>query len=205
MTGPPAQRVFLSHSTRDDEIVAKIRKHLEGLGVEVWADSRRLAPGDKLKPEVETAIEASDSVIAVLSQNAVNSPWVRLEIQLAQKAEKRIIPVLLDGIEPGALGLWFEVEPVALKMSTAAGGVADALPGLLAGLGERLSTDPEGRRPGACRPHGGPGAGAGRPRDPGVGRDAAGGGLRHLDLPAAGRVARGYEQTVPVYRAAGSD
>ncbi len=38
MTG----HVFISHSTRDDDVVARIRTALEGFGVPTWVDSRRL-------------------------------------------------------------------------------------------------------------------------------------------------------------------
>src|SRR5213593_4332050 len=138
-------RVFLSHSTNDDHVVAEIRKALERNGVEIWADSRRLTGGDPLDPKIKKAIKSSDYFIALLSPAAVNSPWVRKEIQLGLKAKKKIIPILLYGIEPGALGLWFDGEPVALNLCLRPGGVADLLPDLLAALGLRLPADPRPR------------------------------------------------------------
>jgi tetratricopeptide (TPR) repeat protein len=141
-----SKRVFLSHSTKDDPLVADIREHLEGVALDIWADSRRLTAGDKLQPKIIKAIQSCDYFIALLTSNAVNSPWVRKEIQLALKSGKKVIPLLAGGIEPGALGLWFDEEPVGLKISAGAGGVADAMPDLLAALDERQPTDPQARR-----------------------------------------------------------
>ena len=141
-----SKRVFLSHSTKDDPLVAEIREHLEGVGLDIWADSRRLTAGDKLQPKIIKAIQSCDYFIALLTPSAVNSPWVRKEIQLALKSGKKVIPLLAGGIEPGALGLWFDEEPVGLKISAGPGGVADAMPDLLAALDERQPTDPQARR-----------------------------------------------------------
>ncbi|HLE82709.1 MAG TPA: TIR domain-containing protein [Thermoanaerobaculia bacterium] len=147
-------KVFISHSTRDDAVVAEIRRALEGLGHAVWVDSRELAPGAELEPEVQRAIEEARCLFAVLSTHAVNSPWVRKEVQHALAVKRRrsdgfqIVPVLLAPIEPSALPLWFDQEPVALKVEVGPGGIQAALPRLLEALGEELPRDPEEpRRP----------------------------------------------------------
>jgi hypothetical protein len=84
----------------------------------------------------------------VLSTNTVNSPWVRKEIAKALEVEQqckdkgyRVIPLLLPGIEPSALPLWFDEEPVGVRVELKTGGVSEALPQILAALGERLPTD----------------------------------------------------------------
>jgi tetratricopeptide (TPR) repeat protein len=151
VTAPAAKEqpshVFVSHSSNDDETVTSIRQALEEVGVQVWTDSRDLAAGSKLKPEIEKAIAEADHFLAILSPNAINSPWVRKEIQFALKVEKertgtyRVIPILLPGIEPSGLGSWFDEEPVGLKFEVGPGGVDKMLPGLLAALGHRKPTD----------------------------------------------------------------
>jgi hypothetical protein len=133
--------VFVSHSTKDDGVIKGIRQALESLDVEVWTDSQRLAPGDPLTPEVLVAIENSDQFLAVLSTNAINSPWVAKEIRHALGLKKRVIPILLPPIEPSALPLWFGEEPVGLKLSLGPGGLAAALPELLAAVGLRQPTE----------------------------------------------------------------
>jgi TIR domain len=135
--------LFLSHASADDAFVAELRKALEPLQLPVWVDSRKLRGGSRLAPEIATAIEEARHFVVVLSPNTVNSPWVRREIQKALKIEKsrkadeyRVIPLLLPGITPGALGTCFAKEPVAVPVDP--GNVSAAMPALLAALGERL-------------------------------------------------------------------
>jgi tetratricopeptide (TPR) repeat protein len=130
--------VFVSHSSKDDRFVSDLRLALEGLHIEVWTDSQRLAGGDLLTLAVLDAIGRASHVLAILSPNAINSPWVRKEIDYAAGLRKKVIPVLLPGIEPAALGLWFREEPVGVKVQVGPGGVSAALPALLAAVDERL-------------------------------------------------------------------
>jgi hypothetical protein len=87
-------------------VVSDLRQALEGLQIEVWADSQRLTGGDLLTPTVMDAIERASYVLAIVSRNAINCPWVRKEIDHSVGLKKKVIPVLLPGIEPAALGLW---------------------------------------------------------------------------------------------------
>lgn len=73
---------------------------------------------------------------------------MRKEISKALKVEKkrkddgyRVIPILLPGIEPSALENWFDEEPVGVRIELNIGGVSEALPQVLAALGERLPDD----------------------------------------------------------------
>lgn len=142
------QHIFISHTTKDDTFVQELRAALEASGLRTWVDSRELIAGNKLAPEIEQAIKDARQFIVVLSPNTVNSPWVRKEIQQALKVEQgrkderyRVIPLLLPGIEPSALALWFDEEPVGVKITIEPGGLSVALPNLLAALGERLPDD----------------------------------------------------------------
>ncbi len=145
-----ADHIFISHATADDAFVRDLRQALESLGLSVWVDSRNLRGGGKLAREIEQAIEAARQVIVVLSPRTINSPWVRKEIRKALEVEKqrdddeyRMIPLLLPGVEPRALELWFDEEPLAVPIELKVGGVSEALPAILAAVGERLPTDRE--------------------------------------------------------------
>jgi hypothetical protein len=143
--------VFISHATKDDGFVKELREQLQSFGIPVWVDSRHLRGGAKLAPEISEAIEQARQTIVVLSPNTINSPWVRKEIEQALDVERRrkgegyrVIPLLLPGVEPQALGLWFDEEPVGVKVELRPGGLSESLPDILAALGERL---PDDRRP----------------------------------------------------------
>ena len=142
--------IFLSHASADDSFVAELRRELEARHLPVWVDSHKLRGGDKLKPEIKKAIEAASQVIVVLSPHTDNSAWVRREIKLALRVEKRrkekgyrVIPLLLPGLTVGALGTWFEEEPVAVPIAIGPAGLSAALPALLAALGVHLPNDPQ--------------------------------------------------------------
>ena len=139
--------IFISHASADDGFVAELRQALESHKLPVWVNSRNLRSGGKLVPEIETAIEQARHVLVVLSPDTVNSPWVRREVKKALEVEQRrqadgyrVIPLLLPGITPGALGNWFDEEPVAIPIEIGPDGLSAALPALLAALGERLPT-----------------------------------------------------------------
>ena len=140
--------IFISHSSKDEEFVKNLREALEGQALTVWVDSRNLRGGAKLAREIEDGIEQARQFIAVISVNTQNSPWVRKEIQKALEVERarkddgyRAIPLLLPGVEPSALGLWFDEVPLGVPVEIKIGGVSEALPAILAALGERLPTD----------------------------------------------------------------
>jgi tetratricopeptide (TPR) repeat protein len=141
--------VFISHSSKDAAFVEELRGALEALGLPVWLDSGEPSSGEKLAPEVEQAIQGARQFVAVLGPNAFNSPWVRketqkaLEVEAARKGEGyRVIPLLLPGVEPAALPRWLDDEPIGESVKvTKAGGLAEALPDILAALGERLPAD----------------------------------------------------------------
>ena len=104
--------------------------------------------GDGLLADVKEAIEQARAVLVVLSPNTVNSSWVRTEVQLARRVKRRrgksdykVIPILLPGIEQTAPGLWFDKEPLAIKITVGPGGIEQALPSLFAVLGEQLPDD----------------------------------------------------------------
>ncbi|HEV7857606.1 MAG TPA: tetratricopeptide repeat protein [Pyrinomonadaceae bacterium] len=152
-------QIFISHASKDDDFVAELREALENQNLLVWVDSRHLRGGSKLAPEITEAIEQARHFIAVISTNTINSPWVRKEIQKAVEVEAqrkdegyRVIPLLLPGVEPSALPLWFDEEPVGVRVELQAGGLSEALPDILAALGERLPTDHQLAREVAARP-----------------------------------------------------
>src|SRR5262249_783540 len=146
--------VFISHAISDDTFVRELHLALEGLQIPVWVDSRNLRGGNALAPEIAQAIAQARQVLVVLSPRTINSPWVRREIRQALQVQKsrqadgyRGIPLLLPGVEPTALDLWFEEEPGAVPVRLTIAGLSGALARILAALGERLPDDsPPGQR-----------------------------------------------------------
>ncbi|BCJ48189.1 hypothetical protein GCM10010168_25490 [Actinoplanes ianthinogenes] len=136
--------VFISHAPEDRAFAADLRRRLEDLRIPVWVGARELRAGSKLTPEIAAAIAGAAHVLVVLSPSTVNSPQVRWEIATALTRtgdDFRIVPLLLPGITPDALDLWFPERPVPVELGP--DGLGAALPALLAALGRQAPDDPQ--------------------------------------------------------------
>ncbi|QTR45794.1 CHAT domain-containing protein [Thiothrix litoralis] len=140
------KHIFISHATADDAFVKELREKLDLHHLNVWVDSQNLRGGDKLWPEVAEAIRTACHVLVVISPQTINSDWVFDEIELAEQVEKeradyRVIPLMLPGITPKALKRYFTEEPAGEKIELEVGKLQEAMPRILAALGERLPDD----------------------------------------------------------------
>ncbi|MCC7479020.1 toll/interleukin-1 receptor domain-containing protein [bacterium] len=93
-----APRAFLCHSSKDKPFVEALAEHLMAHGVEVWFDKWDIQPGDSLRRKIEEGIESSGFFIPVLSENSLESEWVKTELDAATilklQGSCRIVPVL---------------------------------------------------------------------------------------------------------------
>lgn len=95
-------KVFISHSHSDTLLAARVSKALEGNGLEVWDPDRELLPGDNWAREVSRALEESEAMVVLLTPAAVDSPYVRREMEYALGAKNfsnRLIPVVVGDPE----------------------------------------------------------------------------------------------------------
>lgn len=110
-TAGAAPKVFISHASEDkDRFVLAFAQRLRSDGVDAWLDRWEMSPGDSLVGRIfEEGIGGADVFLVVLSENSVEKPWVREELNagVVQRIEGacRLIPVVLDGVQ----------VPVALK------------------------------------------------------------------------------------------
>lgn len=89
-------RVFISHSTKDaafvDGLVERMRDHY----IASWYAPRHM-PGGYFKSNIEQALLDCDWFLVVLSPEALESEWVKLEVDIAMsdsRFKNRVIPVL---------------------------------------------------------------------------------------------------------------
>ena len=97
--------VFLSYSHVDSTTVAPIREALRAAEYRVWSDDDSVAPGVRWREQIEGGISEAihdGFVIVFITPEALESKWVRHEIDLAldlatrdSSAKGRIVPVLL--------------------------------------------------------------------------------------------------------------
>jgi tetratricopeptide (TPR) repeat protein len=132
------KKIFISHTTADDNFVTDLRKALENQGLDVWVDSQNLRGGDTLKTEIESAITNADAFIVVISPSVFNSTWVQQEVLFAQENNVSIVPLLIDKMEPASLRFFFTDEPVAIQIKN---NLQESMPQILEALGQKLPTD----------------------------------------------------------------
>jgi tetratricopeptide (TPR) repeat protein len=147
-TPPERTKVFISHSSQDDDFVRMLRERLNELGQDGWIDSRELRGGNPLWSEIQQAIEATSAYAVVVSPEALQSKWVGKELTHALKLRNErgkekfpVIPISLNGTKLGVLEEFFGEEPIYIPVSSDAGGIAAAMNAILVALGKRLPAD----------------------------------------------------------------
>jgi hypothetical protein len=96
-----SKQVFISHARNDYELANYLAKELRRRGFNVWQDSE-IKPGAEWTSQIETALENSDSMIAILNQNSYSSSYVRNELEFAlfnEDYKNRLLPVFIESSE----------------------------------------------------------------------------------------------------------
>ena len=96
-------KAFICHSSADkDRFVRPLATTLLGLGIDAWVDEWEINPGDKFAEKIHNAIAQADAMVVILSENSIESRWVKKEMDTGLVREvtenMRLIPVVLDGL-----------------------------------------------------------------------------------------------------------
>jgi uncharacterized protein YjbI with pentapeptide repeats len=94
-------RSFISYSSRDQVFATKLYADLRVRGVQVWFAQEDLKIGDRLDATIDDAIRLSEKLIIVLSNNSIESAWVRREAKRGLEKEELtgqnvLFPIRLD-------------------------------------------------------------------------------------------------------------
>jgi len=96
-------RIFISHSDGDNDLAAAVRERLLAAGAEVFDSTLDVLPGENWRSAGGNALERSDVVVLLLSDDAAGSSLVRHDIEYVIGTERfrdRVVPVLLgQGVE----------------------------------------------------------------------------------------------------------
>jgi uncharacterized protein YjbI with pentapeptide repeats len=80
---------FISYSTKDQEFAERLHADLQSQGVRCWFAPEDIKGGRKLHEQIPEAIRLYDKLLLVLSENSMNSEWVKTEIYHARQDEIR--------------------------------------------------------------------------------------------------------------------
>jgi hypothetical protein len=97
-------KAFLSYSHADRNIAVRVAEGLRAGGIEVWFDQWEIVGGDSLIRKIfEEGLAGADAFIILLSEDSVQSRWVReeLDVALIKRIEgvTRVIPVLIGDVQ----------------------------------------------------------------------------------------------------------
>ncbi len=88
------QDIFISYSRRDQEFVTRLSSDLDAQVAGVWFDQSAIQLGEKWHDEIMEGIRDCKSFILVLSPDAMESRYVREEVNKALELGKTIFPVI---------------------------------------------------------------------------------------------------------------
>lgn len=88
--------IFISYSRTDQPYARKLADHINAHGLTAWIDDQ-IDYGERWFREITKAIQDSAAVVVIMTPDAENSTWVEREILIAQRENKPILPVLLNG------------------------------------------------------------------------------------------------------------
>ena len=95
------KKVFISYSTKDKEVAAKVRAVLEEHGIAVTIDSESMPVGGDIRAFIDKSIHNTNVTLSIVSQNSLASDWVALEsvesfMAVKQVEGKKFIACFID-------------------------------------------------------------------------------------------------------------
>ena len=123
-------KVFISHSSADTQLAARVFAALKERGLDVWTPELKLLPGDNWAAEVARALDESEAMVVLLTPNAVRSRQVKRDMGFALGAKSyrnRLIPVVIGDRSrlPEHEIPWIVRRLPWLKLNEAGGGDAE--------------------------------------------------------------------------------
>lgn len=100
--------IFISYSRKDKDFVHEFVKEIEHeCLVKCWIDLTGIESGEQFGRKIQTAIDNTDIVLFMMSENSMQSEWTEKEVRYASNTGRRVVPVLLPGTKMSG---WFLFE-----------------------------------------------------------------------------------------------
>lgn len=95
---------FISYSSKDEEFARRLYSRMRDEHLRVWFAPEELKGGEKLREQIDRAIQVHDRLLIVLSEHSLCSKWVETEIRRARATEvrekrRKLFPIRLVGYE----------------------------------------------------------------------------------------------------------
>ena len=127
--------IFISYSRKDIAYAKLLHEALKEHDLETWIDWQDIPPTVEWLDEVYSAIEQANTFIFILSATSALSKICSLEIDHARKNNKRIIPIVINDVEPS------KVHPALAAINWIFSRSKDELQPAIESLIEAIQTD----------------------------------------------------------------
>ncbi|WIG58200.1 MAG: hypothetical protein OJF49_000945 [Ktedonobacterales bacterium] len=128
-----ARSVFVSHSHADNDLCDRYVAALRARGLDVWYDRNNAQNGHLLGEEIQREIQQRPAFVLLMTRHALESFWVKLEIQtalglMAKDPTRVLLPVRIASCEPPPmLNAFFWIDALALPFDQAVDAVVTAV------------------------------------------------------------------------------
>ena len=106
-----AHDVFVSYANKDKPVADAVVVGLESRGIRCWVAPRDITPGSSWGEAIIKAIEGSQIMVIIVSENSNRSNQVVREVERAVANNVIIMPFRIDNINPtGAMAYFLSTE-----------------------------------------------------------------------------------------------
>jgi len=84
------RRIFISHAQEDAELAHRLADALKAAGRPVWVAPESILPGEQWVEAIGRGLDISGIFVILVTPQAVQSTWVRYEMNLAINLERRL-------------------------------------------------------------------------------------------------------------------
>ncbi|GAB4429908.1 MAG: hypothetical protein Kow0031_10570 [Anaerolineae bacterium] len=91
---PNGEAVFISYSRRDEEFIRQLYGELTGRGISAWYDRENIGVATQWAAQIVEGIKNCQVFVLALSPDSAASENVRKEVDLAQRYQKKIVPLI---------------------------------------------------------------------------------------------------------------
>ncbi|MES2979777.1 MAG: toll/interleukin-1 receptor domain-containing protein [Pseudomonadota bacterium] len=110
--------VFISYSTKDEELAQFVRQHLEAQKLSVFIASLSLVAGERWTPKIISELKGSQWVVLLATKDALASASVQMEAGAAIFGEKKVVPIMWN-VKPEEVPRWIsDYQGILLSDST---------------------------------------------------------------------------------------
>ncbi|MBZ0280423.1 MAG: TIR domain-containing protein [Anaerolineae bacterium] len=91
--------IFVSHASKDDEIVTRLHNELEAAtGLNLWVDHKDIPPGANWQITIDQTLRETDAMLLVISRNSANREEVMAEWRDALLRNHTLLIAIIDDI-----------------------------------------------------------------------------------------------------------